>query len=106
MESLLAATLGALEPLRYNARNLWLFLTKKGKYFPTNEFRQHQGTLDPERVTQWIKTVVGIINFAETDGKRLMELLHKALEEKWQKDGSEYDLLREDRHGPIPVEGT
>ena len=111
MESLLAATLGAIEPLRYNARNLWLYLTKKGKHYPTIEFRQHQGTLDPERVVKWIKTVVGIIDFAETDRdfadrNRVMELLFKVPQEKWQKDGSENDLLREERHGPIPAESS
>lgn len=31
----------------------------------TIEFRQHEGTLDGERVINWVKTVVGLLEFAE-----------------------------------------
>lgn len=31
----------------------------------TIEFRQHEGTLDPEAVTQWIRVSVRLVEFAE-----------------------------------------
>lgn len=32
----------------------------------TVEFRQHEGTLDPERVAMWIRSCVGLLEFSET----------------------------------------
>lgn len=31
----------------------------------TIEFRQHEGTVDPDRVINWVETVIGIVKFAE-----------------------------------------
>jgi hypothetical protein len=50
----------------YNARNLRLSLTGiEMTSKVTIEFRQHESTLDGDRVINWVKTVVGLLEFAD-----------------------------------------
>jgi hypothetical protein len=74
----------------------------------TLEFRQHEGTLDPERIINWIKTVVGIVDFVrDTSSKPFLELLAVSTEsEKWEKLGDGLDSKREAEMGPISAEGN
>ncbi|KAH8789012.1 putative amidoligase enzyme-domain-containing protein [Hyaloscypha sp. PMI_1271] len=98
--------------MRYNALNLSLFLENQGNPFNnlhprTIEFRQHEGTLEPERIVQWIKALVGIINFVDTaDRDSLTRLFRKAKEEKWQKESYPKDASMEKQLEPIPAEGS
>lgn len=72
---------------------------------PTIEFRQHEGTLDAEAVTNWIKTVVGIVNFVDNAPQGdIAALLSIAEYEHWQKLGDGYDGRREQRLGPVVAE--
>ncbi|KAE9380580.1 hypothetical protein N431DRAFT_552712 [Stipitochalara longipes BDJ] len=96
---------------RYNAANLFWFLQTIGQ--PSNdhprtiEFRQHEGTLAAPRVINWIRTLVGIINFVDTaDPESFRYLLHKAGEERWQKEGTPKDAEQHDKFGPVPAEGS
>jgi hypothetical protein len=81
--------------------NLSLFLENQGNPFNnlhprTIEFPQHEGTLEPERIVQWIKALVGIINFVDTaDRDSLNRLFRKVEEEKWQKEGYPKDAYME-----------
>jgi hypothetical protein len=69
MEDLLEAVNGTgygttpAKNVRYNSTNMLDFCKDKGKV-PTIEFRQHEGTLNPDDVVQWIKTVVGSVSNA------------------------------------------
>ena len=73
--------------MRYNALNLSLFLENQGNPFNnlhprTIECRQHEGTPELERIVQWIKALVGIINFVDTaDRDSFTRLFRKAKEE-------------------------
>lgn len=61
----------------------------------TIEFRQHEATLDGERVKAWIKTVVGIVNFArdiELNPDYFTRLLEVAKFEVVEKDRSKARL--------------
>jgi hypothetical protein len=76
--------------MRYNPLNMFKLLdkTERGRLFRnpprTIEFRQHEGTLEPERIRAWITTVVGIINFADTtDQDSLKQLFRKAEDDEW-----------------------
>lgn len=67
----------------------------------TVEFRQHEGTLDGKRVTNWIQVVVGILKFVETCHPiiwhNLLKDVHKA--EIWEKEGDGRDGEREQHFG-------
>jgi hypothetical protein len=96
-----------------NARlNLSLFLENQGNPFNnlhprTIEFRQPAGAPEPERIVQWIKALVGIINFVDTaDRDSLTRLFRKAKEEKWQKEGYPKDAYMEKQLEPVPAEGS
>jgi hypothetical protein len=99
--------------MRYNSFNMFQLLNKKKRgrlwrhHKRTIEFRQHEGTLEPERVVQWVKTVVGIINVVDTTGQdSLKHLLRKVEDEKWTKEGSAKDAKKQEQFGPIPAEGS
>ncbi|PMD35581.1 hypothetical protein L207DRAFT_637921 [Hyaloscypha variabilis F] len=94
---------------RYNPSNLAWFLEQPpgNRNPPTIEFRQHEGTLDAGRVVNWIRTVVGIVNFVDTaELDSLSYLLRKAGDEKWQKEGGDGDAEQLQKFGPIPAEGN
>ncbi|PMD18832.1 hypothetical protein NA56DRAFT_706362 [Hyaloscypha hepaticicola] len=80
--------------MRYNVSNLVKYLQDEDEPsnsgIPTIEFRQHEGTLDAQRVVQWCSTVVGIINFVDTADQVYLRNL----------------LLKVDKFGPIPAEGS
>lgn len=77
--------------VRYNSTNMLDFCRDKGKV-PTIEFRQHEGTLNPDDVVQWIKTVVGIVNYVDTESDANVDaLLERVRDEKWVKQGDGKD---------------
>jgi len=97
--------------MRYNVSNLVKYLQDEGRPnnsgMPTIEFRQHEGTLDAQRVVQWCSTVVGVINFVDTaDQVYLRKLLLKVVDETWQKESYPKDVFQQDKFGPIPAEGS
>lgn len=63
----------------------------------TVEFRQHEGTLDGKRVTNWIQVIAGILRFVETchatTWHNLLKDVHRA--EVWEKEGDGRDGQRE-----------
>jgi len=73
---------------------------------PTIEFRQHEGTMDGERVFQWVKLVVGMVSFIENEEHgAFVNLLTKATDkEKWEKSGDGQDAQREAEMEPIPAD--
>ncbi|KAF8858070.1 hypothetical protein BDZ45DRAFT_406063 [Acephala macrosclerotiorum] len=72
---------------------------------PTIEWRQHEGTIDAERVTTWVETVVGIVNFAcHAPRQDLHTLLSMAANEHWEKLGDGQDRKRERKMGAIIAE--
>lgn len=76
---------------------------KKSK--ATIEFRQHEGSMSAIAVVQWIKTVVGIVDYIQqVDNGSLTELLRIVEHETWEKLGDGEDDEREREHGPILAE--
>ncbi|PVH68781.1 hypothetical protein DL98DRAFT_629026 [Cadophora sp. DSE1049] len=75
---------------------------------PTIEFRQHEGTMDGERITQWIKLVVGMVSFIENEefGTFVDLLMIATDKEKWKKLGDGQDAQKEAEMGPIPADGA
>ena len=72
----------------------------------TIEFRQHEGSLDPAKVRNWILTVTGIVDWVRTAPDDKLEYLFKlSKEETWEKVGDGCDLGRELEYGPILAEG-
>jgi hypothetical protein len=70
----------------YNLRNLRR--TRRGSTYQdkkTVEFRQHEGTLDPDRTIMWVRTVVGLVEVAALASRAdLMEFLaeHNKIEDE------------------------
>ncbi|CZR60839.1 uncharacterized protein PAC_10735 [Phialocephala subalpina] len=96
--------------LKYNAVNVKGLVegargTRGAK--PTIEWRQHEGTIDAERVTIWVETVVGIVNFVCHAPKQdLLSLLSMAANEHWEKLGDGKDKKRERKMGAIIAESS
>lgn len=73
------------------------FMTK-----PTIEFRQHEGCLDAADVINWVKVVVGIVDFCRTAPTiQVFHLLEIAKRETWEKLGDGLDAQREAEMGPV-----
>lgn len=72
-------------------------------YRPTIEFRQHEGTCDGERITQWVQALVGLLRFVEgEEHESFVDFLTSvALAEKWTKRSDGLDAQREAEMGPI-----
>ena len=71
----------------------------------TIEFRQHEGTLSSEAILNWIKTVVGIVDYIRrVDDSTLLNLLKIVENETWEKLGDGEDAEREETLGPILAE--
>lgn len=71
-------------------------------YKQTIEFRQHEGTLDGEKIGHWIHVIIAIVQFVETDVvnfHRLMQTMWK--EERWEKIGDGNDARRAAEMGPV-----
>lgn len=79
--------------MAYDLDNLIQRLDSNYKAKMTIEFRQHEGTLDSERVAHWVNVCVGLVEFADTVDSDLLEsFLHRHID-----DNEEYnviDLLR------------
>jgi hypothetical protein len=69
----------------------------------TIEFRQHEGTMDGQRITHWIQVIVGFVKFVEeAPSESFFGLLTRIwAAEKWEKMGDGKDAEREDKLGPI-----
>lgn len=68
----------------------------------TVEFRQHRGTIDGREITQWVRTIVGIVGYVETalpvDRHKLLSTIWE--EETWEKMGDGKDRQRAAELGP------
>jgi len=76
---------------------------------PTIECRQHEGTLDGKRITQWVKFLAGLVQALENiSPESFTGLLKLAQSEKWEKAGK--DKMANEKNqaqfGPIPAEST
>lgn len=72
---------------------------------PTVEFRQHDGTMDEQRVRVWVTTVVGIMDYLQAvEPAEFTKLLSMAEHEHWEKLGDGKDDKREREMGPILAE--
>ncbi|TVY35890.1 hypothetical protein LSUB1_G005009, partial [Lachnellula subtilissima] len=73
------------------------------KYFkPTIEFRQHEGCLDAVEAINWIKTVLGIVDFCMNAPTAAVDrMLQITKFETWEKLGDGHDAEREAQLGPI-----
>ncbi|KAH6723857.1 putative amidoligase enzyme-domain-containing protein [Leptodontidium sp. MPI-SDFR-AT-0119] len=80
----------------------------QSSFKPTIECRQHQGTLDGERIVQWVKLVAGLVQCMETiHPESLLELLELVKHEKWEKSSDDKSNdLNEAKLGPILAEGA
>lgn len=79
--------------LDYNLYNLEEILLRWREPKKTIEFRQHEATLDPERVVNWINVCVGLVEFANTvDSDSLDKFLSSHIDDN--KDFTVIDLLR------------
>jgi hypothetical protein len=75
---------------------------------PTIEFRQHEGTLDPQRIWHWVSVLHGIAEYCQSaDPFDFDQLLRIAELERWVKTGNGADdAENEETHGPVPAEGN
>lgn len=75
-------------------------------YIPTVEWRLHPGTVTAERVTTWIKTVCGIVDFVCYGYPQdIYNLLSVVEHEHWEKTGNAAeDAKNLQRYGPILAE--
>ncbi|KAE8443051.1 hypothetical protein EG329_002374 [Mollisiaceae sp. DMI_Dod_QoI] len=96
--------------LKFNSVNFkGLHDRAKGDIYgkPTIEFRQHEGTIDAERVTNWISTVVGIVDFVcHAYPHDLHSLLLVSTQETWETLGDGTDESYEESDGPVLAEGN
>lgn len=70
---------------------------------PTIQFRQHEGTLDPKRVRNWVSLLMGIVEFCrDIDSYSFDYLLIRATSlEQWEKRGDETDAENGALYGRI-----
>jgi hypothetical protein len=54
--------------MKYNTLNLPYLCLNTPDAKRTVEFRQHESTVDMERIVQGNKAIVGIVNFVHTEG--------------------------------------
>lgn len=97
--------------MAYNVTNIIDLIendNSTGMAKPTVEFRQAEGTLDGETVTQWVKLLCGTVKFLETaQPSTITDLLKLTMEEHYIKTGDEYqDAQNERQFGKIPAEGN
>jgi len=91
----------------YNLRNLGYLAAGMADNKPTIEFRQHEGCMNGERTVNWVKTVVGIVDYVrDCRGKHFTALLAMADCEVWEKEGDGLDLIRESLYGPTLSESS
>lgn len=64
---------------RYMAFNF--FNLRDGERFQTIEFRQHQGTLDPNVITNWIRTTCSLVDLSHTDKGDLGDLIKNHIDD-------------------------
>jgi hypothetical protein len=93
---------------KFSAYNFQGFYNRErglAKFKPTIEFRQHQGTMSPNAVVNWIEIVVGTVDYIRNiDYASLTDLLQMVEHESWEKLGDGKDIEREARLGPILAE--
>ncbi|KAL2075275.1 hypothetical protein VTL71DRAFT_218 [Oculimacula yallundae] len=75
---------------------------------PTIEFRQHAGTLDGERLVNWVKLIAGLVHRLETiHPDSLSELLKLVEFETWEKTRNEkHNKIFQKAEGSIPAESA
>lgn len=99
---------GSSRYMAYNVATIIDLLTEDryDKAKPTVEFRQHEGTLDGNRIVQWVSLWCGVIKFLETaQPTTITKLLKLATNEKWTKTGDpSLDDRNEWKYGKIPAE--
>ncbi|KAJ5033379.1 uncharacterized protein L3040_008497 [Drepanopeziza brunnea f. sp. 'multigermtubi'] len=92
-----------------NFLNAWQFARDDGLCddIPTVEFRAHEGTLDGERVVQWVSLICGLVQkLGDIHPESLAEMLQVVAKcETWQKVGDPAtDAENERRFGPVLAE--
>jgi hypothetical protein len=61
----------------------------------TIEFRQHEGTLDNDRVAAWVMTVSGLLEFAQRiDDAALMEMLTQHMSQEERGNEGNYGVIQ------------
>lgn len=80
---------------------------------PTIEFRQHEGSLSPLAIENWIRVICGITQQLQgMDELEVVTLMQRTTSEVWEKQGggdADADSQNEMRYGPTPsdpVKGT
>jgi len=93
---------------KFSAYNFQGFYNRErgaANFKPTIEFRQHQATMSPNAVVNWIETAVGIVDcIRNIDYASLTDLLQMVQHEHWEKLGDGKDIEKEARLGPILAE--
>ncbi|PVH85775.1 hypothetical protein DL98DRAFT_650725 [Cadophora sp. DSE1049] len=102
----LARAEGSHKHMAYNPINVLEF---EDRYcsLPTIEFRQHEGTVDGERIMHWISTIVGIISRLEQIApSELQELVLSQVEREFWRDvqGIAVNSASQRNLGSIPVQ--
>ncbi|KAI9049612.1 hypothetical protein LZ554_006638 [Drepanopeziza brunnea f. sp. 'monogermtubi'] len=92
-----------------NFLNAWQFSQDGARRdeIPTVEFRAHEGTLDGERVVQWVSVICGLVQkLGDMQPESLAEMLQAVAQcETWQKVGDPAtDAENERRFGPVLAE--
>ncbi|PVH90014.1 hypothetical protein DL98DRAFT_579781 [Cadophora sp. DSE1049] len=94
----------------FNPGNALCWVTEPHRFHkPTIECRQHEGTLEGERITQWVKLLAGLVQSLEIiSPESFTDLLKLVQNEKWEK--TDKDKAANDKNqaefGPIPAEST
>ncbi len=75
---------------------------------PTVEFRQHEGTLDGERIVKWVKLLIGIVQrLEEIHPESLLDLFSQVQNETWEKTDQEgINSANQSQFGPVPAESS
>lgn len=97
---------GGPRQISCNVKPAWRFLTDRtGK--PIVEFRQHEGTLDSERICEWVSLIGGIAKYCQdASNYEFHHLIMKARLEKWHKtENAATDKWNRRLLGPILAEG-
>ena len=94
----------------FNSSNALCWVKEPYRFHkPTIECRQHEGTLDGERIAQWVKLLAGLVQALEIiSPESFTGLLKLAQNEKWEKAGNDKvaDNKNQAEFGPLHAEST